>query len=101
MLHTPLTSDNPTPSQSRVAAYVNGLRPEWQRWLRLHLFTSFSKAKNWTELNKKLQIHGFYLQQSGAFIWLRDCHSQVKICTTNTLGFPPYQLEDRFGVLAN
>lgn len=83
------------------ASFVRPLNSIWLDWLRLHLFGTFSKSKSWSEVNAKLKNRGFYLQQSGGYLWLRDCHSKVEICTSINLGFSPIELEMKFGALSN
>lgn len=96
---TPDLGDSFAQSAWASARIFGRMDSEMAALLRIHLFSAFSEAKNWGELNEQLHFFGFYLQRSGAHLWLRDCHSHVEICTCSFLGFPSIDLKLRLGAV--
>lgn len=90
-----LRKSKPAP-KAPSARIVRKLNPETAAKLRLYLSDDFGTATSWQDLANKLLSKGFYLRFLDTDILVHDCHSHVRICSSQLLGYSSQQLESRF-----
>lgn len=74
---------------------VRSMNPETAAKLRILLNDDFSTATSWQDLGNKLLSKGFYLRTLDGDILIHDCHSHVRICSSQFLGYPSSVLEEK------
>lgn len=75
---------------------VQHMSAETAAKLRILLSEDFSAATSWQNLANMLLSKGYYMRFRDSDILIHDCHSHVRICSTQFLGYPANSLEDRF-----
>ncbi|WP_236626155.1 hypothetical protein [Actibacterium mucosum] len=77
------------------ARMASRLDTEMAALLRISLLPSFETANSWSELKLALASKGFYLRHAQDLLKLCDSISHIEICTTQFLGVPADELQQR------